>query len=70
MQLDDKSTVNLFAALATAPFIIGGVLWLTSIDAKATKAVENAELIKEIHVTVIELRKDIEHLKDKNGKRK
>lgn len=64
-RIDEKTDVKLFAVIASLPFVIGFIFWLSSVDAKATKAAENAELIKEIHITVIGLKKDVEWLKEK-----
>lgn len=65
MKLDERTTISLWAALASLPFIIGALMWLTSVDAKATKAAESAELIQEIHVKIIKIEKDVEYLKEK-----
>ncbi len=68
MNINDKTTIPLFAALLSLPVIIGGILWLTSVDAKATKAAESADLISEIHIKVIKIEKDVEFLKEKRKK--
>jgi hypothetical protein len=41
--LDDNTRVQLFAALATLPIIIGGIAWLTALYAKADVAAEKIE---------------------------
>lgn len=65
MKLDERTTISLWAALASLPFIVGAIFWLTSVDAKATKAAESSELIQEIHVKIIKIEKDVEYLKEK-----
>ena len=43
VRIDDKTNIPLFAAIAAAPIIIGFVMWLSSIDSKASNAeVSNA----------------------------
>lgn len=65
MKLDDKTTISLWAVIASLPFIIGAIMWLSSVDAKATKAAESSELIQDVHVKVIKIEKDIEYIKEK-----
>ena len=55
MNLNDKTTIPLVAALAALPFIIGTILWLTSIDAKATKGAESSDVIYEVRDRVIRI---------------
>lgn len=38
--MDDKTRIPLFAALGTLPFIVGAILWLSNVDAKATESLE------------------------------
>lgn len=65
MTIDDKTNIPLFAAIASIPCIVGAIIWLTSVDAKATKAAESAAVILEIRERVIKLEKDIEYLKER-----
>ena len=65
MNITSKTTVQFYAVMASIPFIIGAILWLTSVDAKATKAAESADLIQDVHVKVIKIEKDIEYIKEK-----
>ena len=65
MKLDDKTTISLYAVLASLPFIVGAIMWLTSVDAKATKAAESSDLIQDTHTKVIKMEKDIEYIKEK-----
>jgi len=64
MKIDDKASIPLFAALASLPFMFGAILWLTSVDAKATKAAESADVIIEVRDRVIKIEKDIEYIKE------
>lgn len=36
--IDDKTRIPLFTVLSCVPVLIGGIMWLTSIDAKASAA--------------------------------
>lgn len=55
MQISEKTTISLFAVLTALPFIIGFILWLSSVDAKATKGAESAEIILEVRDRVIRI---------------
>lgn len=69
MKLDERTTVPLFAILMTVPFALGGVLWLTSIDAKATRAQllfdEQKPIVQKTYESVIRIE---EQLKTKQRK--
>ncbi len=65
MKLNDKTTIPLYAVLASLPFLIGAIFWLSSVDAKATKAAESSQLIQDTHTKVIKMEKDIEYIKEK-----
>lgn len=38
MMIDDRTKVSLYAVACALPFLVGGILWLASIDAKASAA--------------------------------
>lgn len=38
VKIDDKTHISLYAVLASIPFIVGAIIWLASIDAKANAA--------------------------------
>ena len=59
-KLDEKTTIPLFAALIAAPTLIGGILWLSSINVKAEKALDQNTTLKE---EAIEIKSDIKDLK-------
>lgn len=40
--IDEKTKVPLVLVASTVPFLVGGVIWLTSIDSKASQAIEKA----------------------------
>lgn len=42
MTVDSQTKVSLFAALGSLPLLIGGIVWLTTIDAKASAAADAA----------------------------
>lgn len=57
MTIDEKSKISLFAVLCSLPVLVGGIIWLTTIDNKASanesKIEELTEMIRETHDTVI-----------------
>lgn len=65
--LDEKSKIPLFAVICALPFIVGVVIWLANLDAKATAAIIESKSLKEIvldiHDRVIRIE---EHLKRSN----
>ena len=63
MNLNDKTTIPLVAAIAALPFIVGVILWLTSIDAKATKGAASTEVIYEVRDRVIRIEALLEQKK-------
>lgn len=65
MKIDDKTTIPLFAFVLSLPCLVGAIFWLTSVDAKATKAAESTEVILEIRDRIIKVEKDVEYLKEK-----
>jgi hypothetical protein len=44
--IDEKTKVSLFAAVVCIPFIVGAVLWMSSVDSKASAAQEQTREIK------------------------
>ena len=38
MRLDEKTTIPLAGVLMSLPVLVGGILWLSNIDAKSTQA--------------------------------
>ncbi len=38
MVIDDKTKISLYAVACSLPFLVGAILWLTSIDEKASAA--------------------------------
>lgn len=43
MRLDEKTTIPLFGTLLALPVLVGGIFWLTNIDAKSTQALSASE---------------------------
>ena len=54
MDITDKTKVSLFAVLVSVPVLVGGIVWLTTIDAKASGAQEELKGVKEMLVDVRE----------------
>ena len=66
MDIDQKTTVSLFAVIAALPFIIGALLWLSAVasDAKEAKAqtTDLKSLVLDVRERVIRIE---EHQKQK-----
>lgn len=56
MTIDEKSRISFFAVLSSLPFVIAGIVWLTTIDNKASAA--NEEL-KGVRSLVLEVRERV-----------
>lgn len=52
--IDDKTKIPLFAVIIAIPFVVGGIAWLTSIDAKATQAKEDLQGLKPLVIDIRE----------------
>lgn len=52
-EITDKTRVPLFAALGVLPILFGGMIWLTSIDSKASSAKEQLTELKPMLAQVI-----------------
>lgn len=57
--IDEKTGVPLFAVLVALPFVIGGILWLSSIDSKASAAGDLAERSQSVIERQIAILQDI-----------
>jgi hypothetical protein len=44
-RINEKTTVPLLAVICSLPFFVGGIMWLSSVDAKATKGAEAKEML-------------------------
>jgi hypothetical protein len=65
MNLNVKTTIPLFVALGALPFLIGGVFWLSSVDAKATSADKKTDMLYDIKSDLAEIKTDIKYLKQR-----
>lgn len=54
-KLDMQTTVPFFAIVASIPVLFGGMLWLTSINAKAEQALRETSKIEDIQKAVTRL---------------
>lgn len=63
MTIDDKAKIPLFSAIGVIPLIIGGVLWLSNIHAKASTAEAKLEKLEQAIIDIAEIKKDIEFIK-------
>lgn len=57
--LDKTTTVNFFAIATAFPTLVGGILWLSNIDAKATTAKEDLDRARTEMVGVKEMIIDV-----------
>jgi len=56
--ISDKTAVPLFAIMISLPTFVGGIMWLTSIDANAKQALKETAKIEELQkaLTRIEIK--------------
>lgn len=63
MDITEKTKVPLFAVLVSLPVLVGGILWLATIDSKASGAQEELKglktMVSEILVRVIRIEEQI-----------
>lgn len=45
--LDSRTTIPLYAVVSTVPFLLGAILWLTNVDAKASTSLAETKDVKE-----------------------
>ena len=71
--IDEKTKVPLFAVVISIPFIFGGMLWLTSIDSKASQAKEQLQdaqvQMNAIRTTLDDVRDRVIRIEEKVKKR-
>ena len=60
--INDKTNVPLFAVICAVPFFLGGVLWLATIDAKATQARDDLTGIKPLTIDIRERQIKLEQM--------
>lgn len=53
MHIDEKSKIQLYAVVACLPFIVGAIMWLTSVDAKASDARNSMAEIKPMVIDIL-----------------
>ncbi len=67
VEIDDKTKISLYAAVALLPFLIGFILWLSSIEAKASAAQDELRdlkpLISDIRERTIRIEETIKRRK-------
>jgi hypothetical protein len=52
--VNEKTRIPLFATLCALPFLVGAVIWLTTIDSKASAAQEQIRGLRELLLDVRE----------------
>jgi hypothetical protein len=59
MDLNEKTNISLFAVLSAVPFIVGAIIYISGVDAKATYAKERIdsmiELLSDIRERVVRI---------------
>lgn len=53
-QIDEKTNVRLWGVLAALPVLAGGMVWLTTIDSKASEAKDELKGMREMLIDVRE----------------
>ena len=64
MKIDERTDIPLYAAIASIPFLIGGILWLSSIHAKANTAESKLITLEQAVVDIAVIKTDIKYIKD------
>lgn len=63
MIIDEKTKISLFAVFVALPFIIGGVLWFTAVEQKASAAQSDVQslkpLVEDILIRVIRIEEQL-----------
>jgi hypothetical protein len=70
MDLDNKTKIPLFSALGLIPLLFGGVVWLTNIDAKASRADTKLDKLEQAVIDIAEMKKDIHYIRESIQKEK
>jgi hypothetical protein len=64
MDITDKTKIPLFAVVGILPTLVGGIIWLTNIHAKASNAEEKLTRLERAIIDIAEIKKDIEFIKE------
>lgn len=59
----ENSKLSLFTVIGFLPTVIGGIIWLTNIHAKADAAQAKLDKLEKTIVDIAEIRKDIEYIR-------
>lgn len=69
IKLDDKTTIPLFGVVLAMPALIGGILWLSNIDAKSTQALsgndKNENSLRDQGRVLQEIRESVVRIEEK-----
>lgn len=63
MNIDNQTKIPLFTAIGLVPLIVGGILWLSNIHAKAESAETKLEKLEQAIIDITVIKKDIEYIK-------
>ena len=64
-KINENTTIPLVAVICTIPFLVGAIMWLSSVDAKATKGAEAKEILIQMAQDVAVIKADVSYLKEK-----
>lgn len=68
ININEKTTLSLYAVAVTVPFLIGGILWLSSIDSRASSAQDELKGLRPMIMDIRERTVRIEEqLKNQRG---
>ena len=64
-EINEKTKVGLFAVLGSLPILVGGIIWLTTIDSKAAAAQEQ---IKGVVGLLMDVRERVIRIEERQKK--
>ncbi len=67
MIIDERTRISLFAVAVAIPFLIGGIIWLTTIETKASAAQND---LRDLRPVVEEIRDRVIRIEEQLKRRK
>ena len=65
--IDEKTKISLFAVAVAIPFLVGGIIWLTTIETKASAAQND---LRDLRPVVEEIRDRVIRIEEQLKRRK
>lgn len=63
LSIDEKTKISLWGVACVLPFLVGAILWMSALDAKATTAAEEAKSLKpmimDMYVRIVRIEEHI-----------